>query len=61
MESTIASISTPLGKGAISIVRMSGEDALKIASKLVNFGVNPKKVYKYCYDSKSKDLVKFHA
>ena len=34
MENTIASISTPLGKGAISIVRMSGNEALKIASKV---------------------------
>ena len=33
MENTIASISTPLGKGAISIVRMSGNEALKIAQE----------------------------
>lgn len=31
---TIAVISTPIGSGAISIVRMSGSDALNIASKL---------------------------
>ena len=31
---TIASISTPLGKGAISIVRISGSESLKIAQKL---------------------------
>jgi len=30
MEETICAISTPLGKGAISIVRMSGKDSLKI-------------------------------
>ncbi len=34
MEKTIASISTPLGRGAISIVRMSGSDSLKIARKI---------------------------
>ena len=34
MEKTIVSISTPLGKGAISIVRMSGENSLSIASSL---------------------------
>lgn len=34
MEKTIATISTPLGKGAISIVRMSGEKSLEIATKL---------------------------
>ncbi|HGC6692607.1 TPA: tRNA(5-methylaminomethyl-2-thiouridylate)-methyltransferase, partial [Streptococcus agalactiae] len=28
---TIAAISTPLGEGAIGIVRISGTDALKIA------------------------------
>ncbi|HGA0279889.1 TPA: tRNA uridine-5-carboxymethylaminomethyl(34) synthesis GTPase MnmE [Streptococcus agalactiae] len=31
---TIAAISTPLGEGAIGIVRISGTDALKIASKI---------------------------
>lgn len=31
MDDTIVSISTPLGRGAISIVRMSGKDSLKIA------------------------------
>lgn len=31
---SIVSISTPLGKGAISIVRMSGKDSLKIALKI---------------------------
>lgn len=39
---TIAAISTPIGEGAISIVRMSGEDAVKIANKV----------------SKGKDLTK---
>ena len=33
MEKTITAISTPLGKGAISIVRLSGKDALKTALK----------------------------
>lgn len=33
-KTTIAAIATPLGNGAISIVRMSGEDSLKIAAKL---------------------------
>ena len=31
---TIAAISTPLGEGAIAIVRLSGEDAIQIADKL---------------------------
>lgn len=34
MTKTITSISTPLGKGAISIVRMSGKDCLNIAKKV---------------------------
>ena len=34
METTIAAISTPLGRGAISIIRMSGKNSLKIACKL---------------------------
>ena len=31
---TIAAISTPLGEGAIGIVRLSGTDALAIAQKV---------------------------
>ena len=34
MNDTIAQISSALGQGAISIVRMSGEDAVKIANKV---------------------------
>lgn len=51
MESTIASISTPLGKGAISIVRMSGENALNVAlklfsaKKLTKENIEPRKMY----------------
>ncbi|MBV7392186.1 tRNA uridine-5-carboxymethylaminomethyl(34) synthesis GTPase MnmE [Enterococcus sp. ALS3] len=35
---TIAAISTPPGEGAISIVRLSGDDAVEIASKLYKSG-----------------------
>ncbi len=51
MEKTIVSISTPLGKGAISIVRMSGEKALEIASQLFSSksldysNIEPRKMY----------------
>jgi tRNA modification GTPase len=34
IEDTIAAISTPMGRGGIGIVRLSGKDALKIADKL---------------------------
>lgn len=36
MSKTIASISTPLGKGAIAIIRMSGKESLSIAQKFFN-------------------------
>ena len=32
-ERTIAAIATPLGEGGISVIRISGEDAIKIADK----------------------------
>lgn len=38
---TIAAISTPLGEGAIAIVRLSGDDAVQIANQLFR-GVNGK-------------------
>ncbi len=46
MNTTIAAISTPLGKGAISIVRMSGENALKIALKVFSCSqkIEPRKM-----------------
>lgn len=34
MEDTIAAISTTTGVGAISIIRLSGEEALKITNKV---------------------------
>lgn len=40
---TIAAISTPLGEGAIAIVRLSGDQAISIASKLFK-GVGNKKL-----------------
>ena len=34
MNDTIAAISTPLGVGAISIIRVSGSEALNIVNKI---------------------------
>ena len=34
MSDTIAAISTPLGVGAISIIRVSGKEAINIVSKI---------------------------
>ena len=51
MKDIIASISTPLGTGAISIVRMSGENCLDVALKLFfaknlnNKNIEPRKLY----------------
>lgn len=54
MNDTIVSISTPLGKGAIAIVRMSGKDALKIALRLFYCdGLDAVKV-RYMYFGKLK-------
>lgn len=43
---TIAAISTPPGEGAISIVRLSGDQAVTIADKVYRSG---KKVYQMCH------------
>ena len=51
MENTIVAISTPLGRGAISIIRLSGAKSLDIAkevfySKNLNFdNIEPRKLY----------------
>ncbi|MEW5806918.1 MAG: tRNA uridine-5-carboxymethylaminomethyl(34) synthesis GTPase MnmE [Acidobacteriota bacterium] len=49
-EDTIVAISTPPGKGGIGIIRISGHDALKIASRVFvskwpEKGVEPRKFY----------------
>ncbi len=42
---TIAALATPPGRGAISVVRMSGEDALKIAQSVVDpWPIEPRRV-----------------
>ena len=59
MNDTIAAISTALGVGAISIVRISGKDAIDIASKIIK-GFDIKKVdshtinYGYIVDNEEK-------
>lgn len=59
---TIAAISTPIGEGGISIVRMSGEDAVKIANKVFK-GTNLTEVsthtihYGHIVDPESKKVI----
>lgn len=51
MDSTIAAISTPIGVGGISIIRVSGKDAYSIASKVFrpfkidDFNIEPRRMY----------------
>jgi tRNA modification GTPase len=62
---TIAAISTPMGEGAISIVRLSGDDAIKIADQLFS-GVKGKRLanvethtihYGHLLDPKTQEVV----
>lgn len=59
---TITAISTPLGEGAISIIRLSGTEALDIISKVFK-GKNLKKVtshtinYGHIFDPKRNELI----
>ena len=48
MENTICAISTPIGNGGISIVRISGENCVKIAQTITSKNINnfePRKLY----------------
>lgn len=64
MSKIIVAISTPLGKGAISIVRMSGEGCLKIAEKLFSSkslsyeNITPRYLYlgNFHFEDKTKEL-----
>jgi len=59
MEDTIVAIATPLGVGAISIIRVSGKEAFNITNKIfkgkdlnvvdthtINYGIYMKKIRK---------------
>ena len=52
---TIAAISTPLQEGAISIIRISGEDALPIVNSIFSKDLSQKEshtiTYGYIYDN----------
>lgn len=41
---TIAQISTPLGSGGISVIRVSGKDSLQVANKIFSFKNAPKQI-----------------
>ena len=45
MNDTIAAISTSLGVGAISIVRLSGPEAIKIANKIFDKDLTNQKTH----------------
>ena len=49
MQDTIASISTTLGIGAISIIRVSGKDAIKEVNKITNIDLTKKKSHTISY------------
>ncbi|MBT6603223.1 MAG: tRNA uridine-5-carboxymethylaminomethyl(34) synthesis GTPase MnmE, partial [Nitrosomonadales bacterium] len=44
-SSTIAAISTAKGVGGIGVVRISGNDSLKIANKICNVDITPRKAH----------------
>ena len=41
---TIAQISTPLGSGGISVIRVSGKESLQIANKIFSYKTQPKSI-----------------
>ncbi|MBS4175195.1 tRNA uridine-5-carboxymethylaminomethyl(34) synthesis GTPase MnmE [Bacillus sp. FJAT-49736] len=62
---TIAAISTPMGEGAIAIVRLSGDDAITIADKVFR-GVHGKRLkdvsshtihYGHIFDSEKNEII----
>lgn len=59
MNDTICALSTPRGKGGIAVIRVSGEDALKITQKIIRSGKSIEKaegytiVYGIAYDGEN--------
>ena len=65
MEKTICAISTPIGVGGISIIRMSGEKSLEILRKVLkktDFSPVPRKMYfeNLCGENFSDQTVVFN-
>lgn len=59
MEDTIVAISTALGVGAISIIRISGKDAISIVSKITKINIDNQKSHTIKYNyicDKEKDV-----
>lgn len=57
IQDTIAAIATPKGRGGISIVRISGSNALEIAKKIVKLTpASRKAIFTVFYDNKGKAL-----
>ena len=62
---TICAVATPMGEGGVAIIRISGENALNIASKIFisknNYDVNNMQTYTMKYgniiDVKSKEII----
>lgn len=62
---TITAISTPMGEGAIAIVRLSGDEAVKIADKIFKSPSGKKLIeekshtihYGYLIEPKSEEVV----
>jgi len=50
-ERTICAISTPYGKGGIAVIRISGNQAIKICNKIFNKDLSSVKGYQSCYGS----------
>lgn len=57
LNDTIIAISTPTGKGAISIIRMSGKNSIFIAKKISNKKQFKKKLFLSNFYNKKKDLI----
>ena len=61
MKNTIIALATPLGRSGIGVIRLSGEDSLKIVRKLVSdekFSPEPRfAVLKKIYDLETADVL----
>ena len=59
MEDTICSIATALGVGAISIIRVSGKDAIKIVNGIFSGTIKKREshIIKYGYIINKKEII----
>jgi tRNA modification GTPase len=54
---TICAVATPTGRGGISIIRISGQESVKIAEQIIGFPPQPRHAHYGSFHSASGNII----